>query len=260
MKILVFADLHYYSGTEPKFDTSKKLVQYADAMLQALIKKAEEEKVDFVVNLGDSIQDNNDKEGDKESLRLVFERQKAFPCPCYTVLGNHDMKMMDSKKEVEAILGYETTYSFDRGGYHFVFLTTDVDTEKDFLRGGIHRTWVLPEKTLRWLEIDLEKNTLPCILFTHFALAEDESITDECLFLKNRNEVKAVLARHDNIKAAICGHQHIGRVHKEGGIPYYLIASPTAAEEDAPGVPCGAYAILETEGEEVTVLEKRIRL
>ena len=68
MKILVFTDLHYYGGDNPIFNTAKKLVQYALPMLDELIKIAENENVDFVVNLGDIIQDTCDKEKDIECL------------------------------------------------------------------------------------------------------------------------------------------------------------------------------------------------
>ena len=46
MKILVFADLHYFGGTVKTFNTERKLVQFALPMLKALIKVAEEEKVE----------------------------------------------------------------------------------------------------------------------------------------------------------------------------------------------------------------------
>ena len=260
MKILVFADLHYFGEGVPQFDTSEKLVQYAEPMLEELIKKANFYDVDFVVNMGDIIQDRNDKEKDIESLEYIYDRLKEFNRPCYSVLGNHDMKMMDSKKEVEDILGYETTYSFDRDGFHFVFLTTDINPEADYKRGGILRTFVMPESTLKWLERDLADNKLPCVIFTHYALPDDDSLEDECLFLKNRAEVKKVISVHDNIIAVFNGHQHVTKTYKENEITYHLIGSPTAPYPDKVGVPCGVYAIIEFDGKEINISIENISL
>lgn len=260
MKILVFTDLHYYNGADPKFDTTKKLVQYAEPVLDELIKKAEIYDVDFVVNMGDSIQDENDKENDLKSLKYIFNKFKGFNCPCYSVLGNHDMKMMNSKKEIEDILGYETNYSFDKDGFHFVFFTTDVNPEMNYKRGGIYRTWILPENTLKWLENDLNNNELPCIIFTHFALPDDESIEDECLFLKNRAEVKSILAGYSNIKAVFNGHQHVSKVYEEAGITYHLIGSPISCDPDIEGMPCGVYALIEIDENNVSVSLENVLL
>lgn len=259
MKILVFTDLHYYGGDNPQFNTSKKLVKYALPMLDELMKIAESENVDFVVNLGDIIQDTYDKQRDIECLTFMFEKLKGFSCPCYSVLGNHDMKMMDSEKEVEAIMGYESNYSFDKDGFHFVFLTTDVRPELGIDRGGIYKTQTLPEKTLEWLEKDLDNNKLPCLVFTHFTLCEVESVPDPCMFLKNRAEVKAIFEKHKNIKAVFNGHQHTPKIREEKGLTYYVVGSPTASPEEN-GVPIGEYAFVETYGSEITVSKRNIVL
>ena len=138
MKILVFADLHYY-GDDIKnalFSTERKLVQYAIPMLDEIIKICNNEDISICVNLGDIIQDTNDKDRDIKCLEYMFEKLKEIKCPCYSVLGNHDLKMMDSIKEVEKIMGYDnSTYSVDYEGYHLVFLTTEVRPELGILRG-----------------------------------------------------------------------------------------------------------------------------
>ena len=59
MKIIVFADLHYFAGDIERaiFNTKKKLVRYALPMLDALSERIKKEhKARFAVNLGDLIQ------------------------------------------------------------------------------------------------------------------------------------------------------------------------------------------------------------
>ena len=154
-------------------------------------------------------------------------------------------------------MGYKSNYSFDKDGFHLVFLTTDVRPELGLDRGGIYKTQSFSDQTLKWLEDDLEENELPCIIFTHYVIAEYESVKDECMFLKNRAEVKEIFARHNNIKAVFCGHQHTPKIIEENGITHYVVGSPTTSPE-ANGVPLGIYAVIETEGCDMNVHIKKI--
>ena len=260
MKILVFADLHYFGGTAKTFNTERKLVQFALPMLKALIKVAEEEKVDLAVNLGDLIQDDNDKQRDLDALAMLFDMLKGFSCPCYSVLGNHDLKMMDSLSEVECLTGQEsTTFSMDLHGYHLVFLTTELRPELGRDRGGSYKTQYLAESTLRWLEKDLAKNTLPYFLFSHFSIAEDDRVTDECMFMKNREAVKKIVYADGRLQAVLAGHQHAPKTVDEGGVTHYIVGSPTTCF-DGSGIPLGVYRMIETDGDRFTVEERRIVL
>ena len=260
MKLLVFGDLHYYGGEENTFVSPRKLVKFALPMLDKLIETAELEKVDAVVNLGDIIQDTNNKEKDIESLEFMFGQLKRFKCPCYSILGNHDMKMMDSAQEVEKIMCYENSkYSLDIDGFHLVFLSTDVFPERGIDRGGSYKTQTLSEESVEWLKKDLENNTLPCILFTHFPLAEYDAIKDECMFLKNRAEVKAFINEDKNIKAVFSGHQHSPKVVEENGLTHYIVGSPTSCFT-GDGVPMGIYRMIETDKDNIVISEHFIEL
>ena len=74
MKLILFADLHYYGGDRETaiFGKTKKLTQYAMPMLEQLIERVNRDyKPDAVINLGDSIQDANDRDADVMSLTTV---------------------------------------------------------------------------------------------------------------------------------------------------------------------------------------------
>lgn len=260
MKIIVFADIHYFAGDIKTaiFNTKKKLVKYALPMLDKLTEKINNEyKADLAVNLGDIIQDTTKHDEDIEALKFMFERLKAIKCPCYSLLGNHDLKMMDSVEEVEALLGYKTTHSLNVDGFHLVFLTTEVRPELGTERGGCYKAQYLSDADLKWLEEDLKNNTLPCLIFTHYALAEDESIQDECMFMKNRAEVKRIINRSKNVKAVFSGHQHTHKTLTEDGIDYYIVDSMIANSE-IDGEPRGTYLEIDTDGGEIAVRMRRI--
>lgn len=260
MKILVFADLHYFGGDEKNFMSERKLVKFAIPMLDELIEIAAREEVSVVVNLGDIIQDTNSRERDMECLEYMFEYLKRFKCPCYSVLGNHDLKMMNSTEEVEKIMGYETSrYSVDVEGFHLVFLTTDVMPELGTARGGNYKTQNISDEGLEWLKNDLESNRLPCLLFTHFPLAENEAVQDECMFMKNREAVKEIIKNDNHMKAVFSGHQHTPKVLEENGIKHYIVGSPTTSLE-ANGIPIGVYRIIETIADDIIATEHHIVL
>ena len=173
MKILLFADLHYFGGDirTAIFDTNKKLVRHAMPMLERLIEIANEEfRADLCVNLGDLIQDDRDKQRDMEVFSYVYQKLSDFPCPCCSILGNHDLKMMDSIEEMEAIMGHKATYSMDVQGYHLIFLSPQLRPELGIRRGGCYKTQYISGETIEWLEKDLAENTLPALVFLHFPL------------------------------------------------------------------------------------------
>jgi len=250
MKILVFTDLHYFGGDMIRFDSTKKLVQYAEPYLDRFIRIAKQEEIAFAVNLGDIIQDTNDKALDLACLSKMFRRLEEFPCPVYSVLGNHDLKMMDTVAEVEELIGQNrASFSMDQGGYHFVFLSPELHPELGTGRGGSYKTQHIGEDTLSWLSEDLKRNSLPTLIFTHFPLAEDARVQDECMFLKNRDDVKAILRASGCVKAVFVGHQHPPRFVEEDGIPYYIVGSPTTSPK-GDGIPIGVYRMIEiTDGE-----------
>lgn len=259
MRILVFADLHYFGDPieTAVFNTEKKLVQYAEPLLDKLTALLLSD--DICINLGDIIQDTNDKQKDLDCLQYMFGKLKALPCPCYSVLGNHDLKMMDTVKEAEDIAGHPSTFSMDVNGFHLVFLTTALRHENGLGRGGIFKTQYMSDDTLLWLQNDLAANTLPCLVFTHFALAEDSETEDECLFMKNRQDVKDILKQDTHLLAVFSGHQHITKTHVEDGVTYYQLGSMTACGETK-GIPTGVYFELMLENGAVTVNEKHIVL
>ena len=256
MKITVFADVHYFAADikEAIFDRKEKPVRYSLPLLDRLIEKAES---DIAVNLGDIIQDTVDRERDLLALKFMYQRLKGFRCPCFSVLGNHDLKMTNSIEEVEAVLGHTATHSLDMDGWHLVFLSPEVRVELGTKRGGCYKAQYISEKALRWLDGDLKKNTLPCMIFTHYGVAEDPSVDDECMFIKNRDALKEILSSHKNVKAVFSGHQHRERRLCEGGIDYYVIPS-LISDKQYGKPPSRAYGIVETEADKITVTFKKI--
>ena len=261
MKIIAFADLHYFAGNIEKaiFNTSTKLVAYALPLLDALTEIINKDsEVDLAINLGDVIQDTTEHDADIEALKFIFGRLGAIRPPCYSVLGNHELKMMDSALEVEEIMGRKSSLSIDMDGWHLVFLSTEVRPELGTERGGCYKAQYLAEETLKWFGEDLAKTELPTMVFTHFALAEDESVTDPCMFMKNRGEVKKIINESGKVKAVFYGHQHKTKSFIENGIPYYMLGS-MITPDGKEGEPAAVYLEIETyESGELSIVTRKI--
>ena len=258
MKLLIFADLHYFGGdiSTARFDPEKKQVRYALPMLEHVIKNCD---ADVCVNLGDLIQDDYDKQRDLEVFARTYERLAAFSCPCYSILGNHELKMMDAITDMEAVMGYKATYSVDVNGYHLVFLSPEVRPELGIRRGGCYKAQYLGERTIRWLAADLANNKLPALVFAHYPLAEDETEEDPLMFMKDRGQVKEILKMDPNLLAVFSGHRHVAKEFTEDGVRYYLAGALCPAPDENGNVR-GEYMEVIVSGTDLTVANKVVPL
>lgn len=269
-KLVIFSDIHY-APEKPVNNGSiidRKLTEYAIPILEQLIDRINNDiKPDVAINLGDLVEDFNDHDKDIINLNFIWNMLKDINVPFYSAIGNHDLRSMSSRTEVEQIMGYEhSTFSVDILGYHFVFLGLDVNKTSTVESGGILKTRCISEEDLEWLKNDLENNEIPSLIFTHYGLAEDdmkgnwwfEKNPDHAV-LGNRKEIKEILKNDENIVAVFSGHQHWTKKTIEDGISYYVVGSLTENINDD-GVPDGVYFEVTLDGNEIEVKENNIRL
>lgn len=269
-KLVIFSDIHY-APEKPVNNGSiidRKLMEYAVPLLEQLTDRINNEiKPDVAINLGDLVEDFNDHDKDIINLNFIWNLLKNIEVPFYSLAGNHDLRSMSSRTEVEYIMGYKhSTFSLDMLGYHFVFLGLDVNESLDVEFGGILKTQFISNEDLEWLKNDLEKNNLPSIIFTHFGIAEDNmkgnwwfEVNPEHALLGNRKEVKEILKQDKNLIAVFSGHQHWTKKIVEDGIRYYVVGSLTENIHDD-GVPDGVYFEVNLEGNKIEVKENHIKL
>lgn len=269
-KIVLFSDLHY-APELPINNGSRiehKLIQYSEDMLEKITDEINKNiKPDVTLYLGDFVEDFNNHDKDIVNLKYIWKKMKMIETPLYTCIGNHDLRSMNSRKEVEKILGYEhSTYSFDINGLHIVMLGTFVNNNIGNEEGGIFKTQFISDDDLEWLKQDLSKNEFPTIVCVHFGVAEDdmkenwwfESLPETAL-LGNRKELKNILRQYSNILGVFSGHQHWTKKIIEDGINYFIIGSMTEnTKED--GIPDGVYFVIEIENDTISVEERHIKL
>lgn len=268
-KLIIFSDIHYLDKRPDilDFNLSRKLTQYSVEIIDKLISKINKEQPDISICLGDLIEDTFNHDKDIINYTYIWNKLKNIQVPFYSVIGNHDLRTMNSRKKLEEIMEYENaTFSFDLNDYHFIILTTDIREDLGRDDGGIYKAQCMSEKEIDWLREDLVKNELPCVIFTHFGLAEDKQVGNywfekipEAGLMNNRKAVKDIIKFDNNVIAIFNGHQHWTKQLQEDGKDYYVVGSLTD-NINMIGIPDGVYLEVELEDRKVKLIERHIEV
>ena len=283
-KLIVFSDIHYLDRRPEKTDwvLDRKLTQYADEIMDKLIDKINNTyKPDVSICLGDLIEDVFIYNQDLNNYKYIWNKLQKIESPFYSVIGNHDLRTIDSRKTLEEIMNYENaTFSIDLNGYHFVILSTDIIkdiriddslikkykhvTEKELT--ALYKSQCMSEKEINWLKEDLKNNDLPCLIFTHYGLAEDDQkgnywfeIEPEVGLMGNREIVKDIIKNDEKVIAIFTAHQHWTKRITENGKNYYVLGSLTENINND-GIPDGVYYEVNINERDVEVIEKHIKI
>lgn len=268
-RFVVFADIHYLNQRPKVIDASlsRKLTQFAIPITNTLIDDINKYKPNFCVCLGDLIEDTLSHEQDITNFTYIWNKLKRLEVPFYSVLGNHDLRTMNSRSELEKIMEIKNaTFSFDFNGYHFVVLTTNIREDIGNENAGIYRTQYMSEPEINWLRKDLANNKLPCIIFTHFGLAEDTLIGNYWFesdpqdgLMGNRGVIKDIITQNNHVIAVFSAHQHWTKQLQENGINYYVVGSLTD-NIDMQGIPDGIYLKVELEDNTIKIEEDHAKI
>lgn len=204
-------------------DIHPDIMHDGEHRLQVFLDAATNEKVDFIIELGDFCF--------AKSPNIHFrDLWDKFSGEKYHVLGNHDMDVC-TKEEYMNFVGMKNRYySFDKGDFHFIIL----DPNNLFVNGEYipykngnfyvdmsRREHIDPEQ-IEWLKKDLAATDRRCILFSH-----------ECLenTVQNRELVRSILEAENQrsgfrkVIAAFSGHDHTDYTREINGITYIQINS-----------------------------------
>ena len=235
-KFAVIADLHL----DIMHDGKRRLADF--------LHSAKEEKVDFIIHLGDLCYPTGTSKSrcpiDKmpinvylshvapqnDDVKEVIEAFNSFDIPSYHVVGNHDFDFA-SCDDVKAAYGMESTYySFHVGGWHFIVLDPNYckmpsgelehyDYGQYFLTRDIA---YISKEQLEWLKEELSKfKGEPAVLFSHQPLYDTHG------GIANLSEFGEIITQAKQngkqILMSFNGHTHIDRLDDIDGILYYHV-------------------------------------
>lgn len=219
LRIGILTDLHH-ADKEP---TRTRFYRETKTKLTEAVRKFNEEKPDFVVELGDIIDQAPTVE---QEIQWLDEIEKIFAtvqAPRHYVLGNHCVATL-TKDEFIAHTGASKTshYSFDAGGHHFVILDACYRSDGQPY-GRLNADWTdanIPPAQLDWLRQDLAATRLPTILFTHQRLDDAGKHS-----VRNAAGVRAILEADGKVTTILQGHSHQNAYQSIQGIHYVTLAA-----------------------------------
>jgi 3',5'-cyclic AMP phosphodiesterase CpdA len=248
----IVTDLHF--GPEARWQGKlRKLSHFAPDLARAFAATMNAEvKPDLVVNLGDDIEDQS-REVDLERYEECQAILRAAGAPLVNVAGNHDIVHLnrDDLSRIWQRPG-PLYYSFDHASWHFVVLHT-IERSVEEIR--------IPHAQLEWLSADLASSSLPVAVFMHHS-ASEQDLEDSRWFawranaalVRERHELRHILEGCGRVKAVFNGHVHRNHLDVIRGIPYVTIQSLIEnIDEDAPGRPAAAYAVVRLSAERIVV-------
>lgn len=229
--ILFFVLLHAvinHAGEKPtKFaiitDIHHDIAHDAPERLETFLKAAKENKVDFIIELGDFCFAKD------ENLPFI-NLWKTYTGEKYHVLGNHDMDITSKEEHMKFVGMPGRYYSFDKGDFHFIILDgnniyengkyTHYNKSNYYIESS-KIDYMDPEQ-LEWLKKDLASTNKLCILFSHQCLENT---------VQNREEVRKILedenqrAGFKKVVVAFSGHDHTDYTKEINGITYIQVNS-----------------------------------
>lgn len=246
------SDLHF--GPEARWQGKlRKLTHRAGDLARDFVRRVNDEiRPDFVVNLGDDIEDES-READLARYGECQAILRSARAPLVNVAGNHDLVHMN-REDLDRF--WERSgplyYSLDRGGWHFVVLHTIERKDVDIR---------IPEPQLEWLRADLAAAQAPAVVFMHHS-ASDQDVEDSrwwpgranVALVGNRAELRGILEASGRVRAVFNGHLHWNHLDVIAGIPYVTVQSLVEnLDEDAPGRPAAAHAVVRLSGRRMRV-------
>lgn len=221
----MISDVHY-AKREP---AGNRFYNQSLGKVQEAIDRMNQEKLDFVIELGD-FKDQDEVPNEANTLKYLADIESVFQKfkgPTYHVLGNHDTDGISKKQFLERVENTdipktESYYSFTRKGIHFVVLDGDFTREEKAYDHG-NFSWddsFIPESQINWLKDDLKGNSLPIVVFVHQMLG---NWRDSKLEVQNAAEVRQVLEQSGKVLCVFQGHVHEESYNVINGIPYYSV-------------------------------------
>ena len=259
MKFAVINDTHlgppesgFHKGVQ------RKLVTQAERLISRFVDEMNsQEKPEFVVHLGDFIEDVNDRQTDIKYFRRMVELLSGLKMPLYGLIGNHDVRTLQTE-EIAKLLGHERMYySFNKKDYHFVVLSFQMVGDHTRVLSDIRA--IVPKEQLEWLKRDLADTAKPTVIFMHYGLADDDMVgnfwfesSPQHALLGNREEVRKILEESGKVRGVITAHQHWNRMFVHNNIPYFTVTS-LVENFNNDGLPAEAYSIVNLDRDRIEV-------
>ncbi len=243
----IITDIHY------GYNTRNKLGAKAPRLMKKFIDTVEKQQPDFVVDLGDRVSASDPAQdlGWLQSLSGYFNK---LSMPHYHLMGNHDRDYIPAGETRKILGSTEQSFSLDSGGFHLVFLNSNVA-----VWGLGPQGLRIPDADIQWLKDDLNRTEKPSLVFAHIPL---DGVGIEKLPVSNPGRrfdyvnagaIRTVMEDSGKVLLCMSGHKHKDRLNEINGIHYVTLQSLTQAMPGRRQKPYGRYAMLAVAPDAVTL-------
>ncbi len=232
--------------------------------LESAVKGLNQENLEFVVTLGDIIDENI------QSFSDILPIYSQLKVPHRIVLGNHDWEVADEDKSsvMEAIGMKKNYYSEVKDKWRFIFLDgtevslfRNVEGDSGWRKAKLvyddlvaqnvpqAKSWNggISENQLKWLQAELESAKIAnehVIICNHYPVLP----INEGHNLWNAEELVSLLDKYENIAVYMNGHNHQGNYAVQNGTHYVNFKGMVETESET------AYAIVKCYSDRVEIL------
>lgn len=232
-KVAIFTDPHS-ALIDTKVTTRRPSL--SPVKIKKMMDKFVKMGVEYVICLGDFIENSYDDEENTEMLEMLMGIIRTYNIKFYTLMGNHDCDAF-TKEEFYEIAGIDPVPRSERvGDALFVYLDANFLADgTSYAPGNIDwKNTFIPQEQLdfyksAWQNTDASE----VYVFVHQNI--DTNIPNNSYWLSNAAEVQAALAECPKLKAVYQGHYHKGYSSMINGVPYRTVAA-TCEGEDMPYV------------------------
>lgn len=226
--------------------------------MEEFIQVMNNEKVDFIIHLGD-FKDQDPQKREVDTLRyliLLEDIYSRFNGPRFHCIGNHDVDSITKQQFLghitnTGIQNNQRYYSYNRNGYHFIVLDANFhqDGRDHFYKEEVDwQKTNIPEEQVDWLINDLEQTNYPTIIFCHHPLYAFNS--DHIMHVSNYLQMQKALEKPGKVVAVFQGHVHHEEYREINGIHYVTQFGMV----DYSGLENNSFAIIEMEGAKINVI------
>lgn len=266
IKFALVADSHlgpekFYEGQIRKL--SRNTLPYLSELREELVAV---HKPNFVVQLGDLIEDSSSQIDDSSNYKLGLNCFDGLPMPVLNVIGNHDQVHLSDSELCKLLRNERLYYSQDLGAVHCVVLFSSSIEHTDITISAEQRLW---------LQNDLAATDKPTLVFLHHPLDDQnlkgnvwfEKYPDYC-FVQERHQVREILSASGKVCAVFNGHVHRNNLSTIDGIHYITVQSlvekvgepDVASRAFATATIDGSRLILDVHGEDAVQYDVALRL
>ncbi|MDF1753664.1 MAG: metallophosphoesterase [Verrucomicrobiales bacterium] len=233
LRIGMMTDLHYAD----KETRGTRFYREATAKLDEAVAFLNREKADFVVELGDFIDQADSVDREIEWLKKMESHYAKLSMPRHYVLGNHCVGTLSKREFANHTASSGGHAVVEKNGLTFLILDSCFTSDgTPYQRSNFHwQDCNLPAGELAWLKASLEKASGPVVILAHQRLDHDKAHA-----VRNAAAARAILENSGKVLAVFQGHSHKNDHQVVGGIHYTTLV----AMVEGSGVESSGYTML----------------